>query len=347
MALDFALSEDQEAIADVFRAFLANECPIETVREAEPLGFAPGLWEKLRSMDAPAMAAPAVDGGGEASLAVLAVVAEAFGEAVAPVPLAEHWVASVAHPVAALMSGEQIATVALRPSVDGVWRLVPAGAVAHWVVGVDEHELVAVRSAPSMEGPANHAGAPLADRAARDGIDERIVLGPATAHVALVDRWRVLTASALVGIAQRALGIGVDYVLEREQFGRLIGSFQSIQHGLADLPGSIDGARFLAHKAAWAHDEGLTGGRGLVDMDEGVITEFAPLAAMAFVQAAEAAAVATDRVLHYHGGYGFSLEYDIQLYFRRARGWANILGDPARERLRLADLLWGRDEAVA
>ncbi len=52
--------------------------------------------------------------------------------------------------------------------------------------------------------------------------------------------------------------------------------------------------------------------------------------------------MATDRVLHYHGGYGFSLEYDIQLYFRRARGWANILGDPAAERLRLADLLWPR-----
>jgi alkylation response protein AidB-like acyl-CoA dehydrogenase len=62
---------------------------------------------------------------------------------------------------------------------------------------------------------------------------------------------------------------------------------------------------------------------------------------MALVQAGEAAAVSSDRSLHYHGGYGFSLEYDIQLYFRRARGWANILGDPARERLRLADLLWG------
>jgi hypothetical protein len=245
----------------------------------------------------------------------------------------------MAHPLAALVTGDQLAGLALHPAIDGVWRLVPGGAVADWVVGVDGEELVAVASTPPMTAPANHADAPLADRSARG--DERVVLGPAAAVEPLLDRWRVLTASALVGVANRAMRIGVDYVLEREQFGRLVGSFQSVQHGLADLPALIDGARFLTHKAAWAHDEGLVGGRGVVDTDEGIVTEFAPLAAMALVQAGEAAAVSSDRSLHYHGGYGFSLEYDIQLYFRRARGWANVLADPARERLRLADLLWG------
>lgn len=339
MALDFALSPDQEAVGDAFAAFFANESAIDVVRDAEPLGFSAELWAKLREMEAPSMAASEADGGGGASLSALLVVAEALGASLAPVPLIEHWVASLARPAADVLAGRELATIALRPAVDGVWPLVPAGAVADVVVGVDGDELVAVTSVPPMSAPHNHADAPLADRACTG--DDRVVLGAAADIEPLLDVWRVLTASALVGVADRSMEIGVDYTLEREQFGRLVGSFQSIQHGLADLPPLIDGARFLAHKAAWAHDAGLADGRGEIDMDDGTITEFAPLAAMALVQAGEAAAVSSDRCLHYHGGYGFSLEYDIQLYFRRARGWANILGDPARERLRIADLLWG------
>ena len=351
MAIDFALSADQEALADVFGAFFDRESPADVVRDAEPLGFSRTLWDKLRAMEGPAMAAPEDRGGAGASLSALVVVAERLGASVAPVPLIEHWLASTVHPLPEIVSGEQVAALALRPAVDGIWPLVPGGAVSDWVVGVDGSDLVAVAAAPPLHSPPNHADAPLADRSARVG--ERVVLGPAALAEPLLDRWRTLTASALVGVAHRAMRMGVDYVLQREQFGRLVGSFQSVQHGLADLPGLIDGARFLTHKAAWAHDEGLDNGlvdnglvdnglvdSGLVDMDEGIITAFSPLAAMALLQAGEAAAVSADRSLHYHGGYGFSREYDIQLYFRRARGWANVLADPARERLRLADLLW-------
>ena len=284
--------------------------------------------------------------GEGATLSALVVVAEALGEVIAPVPLIEHWVASRAYPAPEIVSGEEIAAIALRPAAaDGTWRLVPGGAVADVVVGVDGDELVAVHSAAPMASPRNHGSSPLADRSARDG--RRVVLGEAPELDPHLDFWRVLTAAALVGIAERAMRMGVDYVLERYQFGRPIGSFQSIQHGLADLPALVDSGRFLAHKAAWAFDEGLVDGSGVIDMDEGNITEFAPLAAMAMLHAADAAAVSTDRSLHYHGGYGFSLEYDIQLYFRRARGWANVGGDPSRERRRLADLLWGPAKAPA
>ncbi len=346
MALDFSLSADQDAVANAFRAFFAKESPIDVVRGAEPLGYSPQLWQKLGILEAPAMAVPDHAGGGGATLSDLVVVAEALGEAIAPVPLIEHWVASRAYPAAEIVSGDQIAAIALRPAdADGTWRLLPGGAVADVVVGADGDELVAVHSPAPMAGPRNHGSAPLADRSARDG--RRVVLGEAPELDPHLDFWRVLTAAALVGIAERAMRMGVDYVLERHQFGRPIGSFQSIQHGLADLPALVDGGRFLAHKVAWAFDEGLVDGAGVIDMDEGNITEFAPLAAMAMVHAADAAAVSTDRSLHYHGGYGFSLEYDIQLYFRRARGWANIVGDPSGERRRLADLLWGPAEALA
>jgi alkylation response protein AidB-like acyl-CoA dehydrogenase len=341
MAVDFGLSDDQQALHDVFADFFANECTSGVVRDAEPLGFAPELWNALRAMEAPSMAASGEHGGGGASLSELVVVAETFGSAVAPVPLIGHWVASSVLSEPDLVSGASLAAVALRPAdANQMWTLVPGGAVADTVVGVDGDELVAVQSAAPGVAPTNHASAPLADRSATSA--QRWVLGEADDFVALANMWKVLTASALVGVAQRALDIGVAYVLEREQFGRPIGSFQALQHGLAELPALIDGARFLAHKAAWSHDSGFTGGQGVIDMDNGIITECSPLAAMAFLQASEAAAVTTDTCLQYHGGYGFSEEYDIQLYYRRARGWAGVAGDPAEHRRALADHLWPR-----
>ncbi len=129
--------------------------------------------------------------------------------------------------------------------------------------------------------------------------------------------------------------------MAREQFGVPIGSFQAVQHGLADLPVLIDGGRLLAHKAAWAID----GGTDLLDWRRLDITDGTALAAMAFVFCSEAAGTATDRSLHYHGGYGFAEEYDIQLYYRRARGWALVLSDPTDVCLALADHLFGPVEA--
>lgn len=339
VAVDFALSSDQQQVADAFGAFFKNESTIEVVRNAEPLGFSQRFWVKSIELEAPGMACAAASGGSGASLSDLIVVAEALGATLAPVPLLEHWVASQLLPDGDVVTGTAIATVALRPAdADGMWMLVPAGAVADVVIGIDGNEVVAVRSTPPGEAPPNHASAPLANRSARDG--DRQVLGPASNMDLALNLWRTLNAAALVGLAHRATDIGLEYAKERQAFGQPIGSFQAVQHGFAGMPALIDGARFLTHKAAWAHDKGLVDGAGVIDMDQGNITEFAPLAHMAFVQAAEAAAVCTDKSLHYHGGYGFSQEYDIQLYFRRARGWANIMGDPAGQRLRLADLLW-------
>jgi alkylation response protein AidB-like acyl-CoA dehydrogenase len=164
------------------------------------------------------------------------------------------------------------------------------------------------------------------------------VLGPASGFQPVLDRWKVLTSAALVGIAEAALRLGVDYVMNREQFGVPIGSFQSVQHGLADLPVLIDGGRILTHKAAWALDRDEP---GVVDWALNDVTDGSTLASMAFVFTGEGAAVATDRSLHYHGGYGFAEEYDIQMFYRRARGWTLILDDPTVECLGLADRLFG------
>ena len=82
----------------------------------------------------------------------------------------------------------------------------------------------------------------------------------------------------------------------------------------------------------------------LIDWANNEITDGSTLATMAFLFAADGAVMATDRSLHYHGGYGFAEEYDIQMYYRRARGWSLILGDSTSVGLSLADRLFGTVE---
>jgi len=137
------------------------------------------------------------------------------------------------------------------------------------------------------------------------------------------DEWLALAANALAGIGSRSVEIGVEYVKERHAFGVPIGSFQAVAHGLADAAARVDGGGLLAREAAWAADE---------DPDR-----FPELAALACAFNAEAAREASYRSLHYHGGYGFMLEYDIQLYFRRAKAWPAQFAEPA--------ILYARAEA--
>jgi alkylation response protein AidB-like acyl-CoA dehydrogenase len=148
-----------------------------------------------------------------------------------------------------------------------------------------------------------------------------------TIFAAAIDEVRVLRAAALVGLASEAIGIGSRYAVVREAFGQPIGMYQAVAHPFADAVAALDGAQLLVHKACWALDSAQD--------DAGA------LAAMAFVFAAETAYQATAHSLHVHGGYGFMEEYDIQLYYRRAKAWAAAFADPRRELLTVADRRFG------
>lgn len=333
MAFDLTLDASEAAVAEVFGRFFANESTPAVVRGAEPLGFSVDLWRRASELGLAGMGAAEPVGGGGASWRDLVLVAEAVGQTLAPIPFADHTVVAHALGEARLASGEAIAALAVRPAVDGVWRLVPAGAIADVVVGVDGRDLVAVWSPRPGASGHNHGSAPLADR---DVTGDRVRLGDASEFDGLLSRWKLLVAAALGGLAQRALEIAVSYVKERHQFGRPIGSFQALQHGLADCVAPVEAMRMLARKAAWALD---TGGVER-DVDEGEITDASVLASMAFAFATEGAAAVTKRAMQCHGSYGFSQEYDIQLYYRRARGWPLALHGAVAERTSLADELW-------
>src|SRR5439155_6109624 len=192
-----------------------------------------------------------------------------------------------------------------------------------------------VESEAPNAGPVHSLGdAPIADRTLR--VDARAVVASGARarelHDRVLDEWRVITAGALVGLAGAALELGVEYAKQRHQFGVPIGSFQAVAHQLADAATMVDGAQLLAREAAWAADEREP--------------DAAALARMAFVFATRAAQRTTSVALHVHGGYGFTLEYDVQLYHRRAKAWPLALGDPRRQTLHLAAALFGPGETA-
>jgi alkylation response protein AidB-like acyl-CoA dehydrogenase len=131
----------------------------------------------------------------------------------------------------------------------------------------------------------------------------------------------------MVGVAERSIDIALEYVKIRTAFGTLIGSFQTVSHRLADSVVDIDGARLLAYKAAWTTDHDA---------------ENAPaIASMAFIFASEVARQCSGHSLHFHGGIGYTMEHDIQLYYRRAKAWPLAYTSSEREYQHLADLLHG------
>jgi alkylation response protein AidB-like acyl-CoA dehydrogenase len=337
--MDLSLGEDQLSLRAAFAEFFDKESTVERVRAAEPLGFDQDLWTKLAGTGAVAMGLPEDAGGGGASHLDLVLVAEQYGRRIAPVPFPEAVAAGsvlaqagAADLIGGVADGSTMPTIALSPVRGGRLRLVPAGAVAEVVVALDGDHLIALRREPGprphVEPSPNFGSSPLADWPLHDG--ERIELAAGPQAVQLyqdgVSLWQLLTGAALGGLRASALELGVSYVKARKAFGVIIGSFQAIQHRLSDLVVAGEGAQLLMYEAAWARDTGQPGA--------------AALASMAFLFAADCAFRTTRECLQFHGGYGVTLEYDIQLYFRRAKAWPLALGDSRREYQRLADLVY-------
>jgi len=350
---DLALSEEQEQLQHSLRSLLEKESGPELVREAEPLGFSPVLWEQVTALGLPEMAVPEANGGGGAGLIDAVLVAELGGEFLAPAPLVETVVANrllarLGTPEALSVLGDAIGgglvtTLALSSPIGDEIKWVPAGAVADRVIAVRGQSVLVTADRPSHEALRNLGSLPVSHRSlagARliaEGSDALTAVGRAA------DEWRIMGAAWLVGAAQRALDIAVEYTTGRKAFGVPIASYQSVAHRMADLTTALDGALLLTRKAAWAGDVDADHRHGAdADHRHGADADRRrELALMASSLAAEAAEQAATDALHFHGGYGFMLEYDIQLYLRRIKGLVLLNGDPARELSRLADELWG------
>jgi alkylation response protein AidB-like acyl-CoA dehydrogenase len=326
--------EDQELAAGL-DALLSKLSSSEKVREAEKTGFDAKLWDNLNSLGIPSIAAES-----DTDLRQLVGLAEAAGRHLASAPLVEtvvarrllaHCASHAASGLAQRLDDGEVATVAFRVQGERL-PLVPAGAVATIVIALVDGRLIATESAPPQGPPPNLGSLPLADRV----LDRSTVLLDGEAarlvYAAAVRDWKVLTAAQLVGIGARALELGVEYAKTRVIFDQPVASFQTVAHQLADDATDIDAARLLVLQAAWAADRGLP--------------DSATLASMAFCFTAEKSLSVAGHSLHYHGGYGFTLEYDIQLYYRRARAIPLMLGSIQRELDDLAVALVDGSDAV-
>ena len=137
-------------------------------------------------------------------------------------------------------------------------------------------------------------------------------------------RLRLLAALAVeaVGVAQKALDLAVEYVSQREQFGRKIGSYQAVAHPLADTYVETELARSAAYWAAWCVAEDA---------------ERAPVAVAAAKSfAAEAAVAACERSIQAHGGIGFTWEHVLHRYYKRALWIESALGYGREHRAEVA-----------
>lgn len=327
--MDLRTTDIQDQLCSAFRDFLEDQCPTTRVREAEPLGFDSKLWNEMLAMDTVALGVPEDHGGAGAGLLDVALVGELMGRHLAPVPFTETAVAArclAAVPnapdvLAGALAGQRIVTLALHPSVGGMVHFVPAAAVADDVIALrgDDLVLVPLSGATPRSSPANVGSLPLADCQVDGAGAVTLVSGDAArdVHARAVAEWKVLTAAQLAGMAGRAFEIVLEYVKIRRAFGMLLGAFQTVGHRLADNRVRLDGATFLTREAAWTRDENLA--------------DAPAFASAAFAYSTETAFQIAGDALHMHGGIGYTVEHDAQLFYRRAKAWPLVYGDARRE----------------
>jgi len=350
MDLDF--SEEQLALRDMVRGLCAEYSSVETVRELEddPKGYPDGLWKQLGELGLLGLLIPEAQGGAGQGLLEAVIVHEELGAALAPSPAFESGVVSALTVMKSgtdaqkgewlpkIASGEAILTPAwLEPQsgfgpkgiaaeatkkgdgwqISGVKRHVTfASEAARLIVlartggGLEEIGLFLVD--PKGSGVSLSQAKSLASDTqydvAMDGCAAEL-LGTTGAEGWQV--WKAVMLDAIIvqaaranGGCERALDMTVQYAKDRKQFDKPIGAFQSISHYLADALTHLDGSKTLVYEAAWTREQGR---------------DVARLAPMAKLFACETFRDTTAMCQQVWGGVGFTIEYDIQLFFRRAK----------------------------
>lgn len=334
--MNLELADEQQMLRDSLERLLQKESTTARVRAAEPLGFDKGLWAELTQMGLPLLRVSDAAGGAGLSLIDAVLIAETAGAHLASAPLIESMVAArivaqiggdaAESYLAAVAEGKKILTLALHPVRSGVTQIVPAGAIADWIMCQDGEAIYLVES--QNPAPLKNTGAlPLASRLLDTSGAIELARGGAAIAIwnANLDEWKLLVAAAVCAMARKTLAATSVYANERTAFGQPIGSYQGLAHPLADSVTDIEGGSLLCWQAATEPDDEVR----------------SALISAASWWASEAAATAAIRAMRTYGGYGMSMEHDAQLYLRRVRAWSLMIGDPAVELQVLGDRLWG------
>lgn len=306
------MSEERQLLRETVAALVDKHASPEAVRAAmeSERGYDEKLWTLLcEQVGAAALVVPEELGGAGGELADAAVVLEELGKALVPTPLLGTTLAELAllaaddhEPLEALAEGTSIGTVVFDADY------VVNGDIADVVIAADGENLT--RWTTFTATPKSTMD--LTRRLSAVIPGDTAVLG---ADPGLADTAALLLAAEQIGAASRCLDLTVAYTKDRVQFGRPIGSFQALKHRMADLYVKVSAARAVVNDA---------------------IADPSPTSAsLARYFASEALSAVTAEAIQMHGGIAITWESDIQLYFKRAHGSAQLLGPPRQHLRRL------------
>lgn len=354
--MNLELTDEQVALRDTTRRFLAEKAPIaQHVRALldDPTGTDEVVWRGLADLGTTGLLVPEEYGGAGMTMVEAGVVAEELGAALHPGP----WLsAAVAAPRAltrlgagetarellrGIADGTTVATVCFPDSatvaasrrddavvLHGEIAAVPDAAAADVLLAVAENadgpELFAVR-----------AGSPGLSLAPESGIDPtrkqfRVTFDAAPAQrltatstadlAAVIDDVLIASAADALGAARAVMGLAVEYAKSRTQFGQPIGSFQAVQHLCVDMYETVELARSGVIHALWLSD--AAPGTGAASGEE---RHLAAVRAKAF---AGRLATVADTAIQVFGGIGYTWEHDAHLYLKRLLSWSAFRGGP-------------------
>ncbi len=346
--MDLSFSEEQDMLREMVRGVCGSYAPLDTVRalEDDPTGYPAELWKQLGELDLIGLTLPVEYGGSGMSILDATVVYEEFGRSLAPSP---HFVSAVMSGGAILRggseaqksawlpkiaSGDEIVTVAwLEPErgfgpksvavearadgdgfvIDGVkWHVPFAAAATRFLVlartddAVDLFLVDAAAAGITLDQQKTIASDTQYQVSFASVAAERVGgagSGWATWHETMLDGI-ILQGALAAGGAAYALEITVQYAKDREQFDKPLGAFQAISHYLADASTTVEGGAILVHEAAWAR------------ANDRAVDRLAPMAKLFNATTFRDVTAMAQQVF---GGVGFTIEYDVQLYFRRAK----------------------------
>ncbi len=349
--MEFALTDDQKALQESLRSYLAAGAPLDKVRLAADgdAGVRRDIATGLAELGVTMTLIPEAHGGLGLGLLDAALVQEMLGHFATPAPFtagAAMAVAALVHGGSAaqqeewlprIASGDTRFAVALSErcgaregaglhaadgklsgktlfalEAEGATHVVAAAGDGHLYIVAADAAGVAITPLPTIDKTRDVA------EIRCDGTPAIRLDGAAGAVDRVLLVGRVLLAADTLGAAQRMLDESVTYAKERKQFNRPIGSFQAVKHMCAEMAAEIEPARALVWHAAYALD---------TDPAEGPL-----LANLAKAHLAEVGTFVARTATEVHGGMGFTDLLGLHYWFKRIGLNRQLLGGPERVR---------------
>ncbi len=356
--MDFKFTEEQEMLRNFARSFMDDKIIPEHVRamEADEKGYSPDYWKQMAELGWMGLVFPEAYGGQGMGFFELAILFEEMGRACCPGPFFSTTLCGMA----ILDSGSEGQKKEFLPRIaDGKMIMSPALIEP---AGTYTQEGIALKATAKGDGyvlngtklfvnDANSADYFLVAAKTGKGVTMFIVdakspgisitmlntiASDKQAEVAfkgvtvpkanvlgevgkgwdimqkVIQRGAIGKCAEIVGAAQKVLEMTIEYSKTRVQFGKPIGSFQAVQHHAANMATGVDGSKFITYEAAWLMSEGEPCSKEI---------------SMAKAWCSDTYQQVLTTAHQVHGAIGFTMDHDLQLYFRRGKAAELAYGD--------------------